>query len=162
MKKRQPQYIQMQPPKKKKRGMTFIVVVIAAVIVYFYVSSNGSLNLNLPFNLTLGNSNQTSSNPQIQTCINNINKCGKVISSKYDATVTILQSTETNSTGDANDFLKTWGTATQAADINQYGAGVPAILVATRFNNPDGSKKPQVFVCKSDGSLTSMSTEGLC
>ncbi len=164
MKKRHQEYVPMQPQKKKShKGAALIIVVIAIVLIYFYVSSSGGpINFKLPFNFTFGNSNSTSSDPQIQACIDNINKCGKIINSKYDATVTILQSTKTNSTAEANNFLKTWGTSSQTADINSYGAGSTAILVATRFNNPDGSKKPLVFVCKPDGGLTSRSTEGLC
>ncbi len=161
MKKRHVEYVPMQAPKKKKKsGVALIVVIIAVVLIYFYVSSNGSLKISLP-NL-LGNENSTSSNPQIQKCIDNVNQCGKVIQSKYDSPVTLLQNMETNSTGEADQFLKKWGPASQETDINSYGAGVPVILIATRFNNPDGSKTPHVFVCKSDGSLVGKSTTGLC
>jgi len=162
MKKRHVEYIPVQPPKKKKKkGFTLIILIIAVVLVYFYVSSNGSLKLNLPANI-LGNQNSTSSNPQIQQCIDNVNRCGKVIQSKYDSSVTLLQNTETNSTDEADRFLKTWGPASQNTDINFYNAGSPMILIAARFNNPDGSKTPHVFVCKADGSLAGKSTTGLC
>ncbi len=162
MKKRHVEYVPMQAPKKKKKsGVALIIVIIAVALIYFYVSSNGSLKINLPSNI-LGSQNSSSSNPQIQKCIDNVNQCGKVIQSKYDSPVTLLQNTETNSTDEADQFLKTWGPASQDTDINSYGAGTPVILIATRFNNPDGSKTPHVFVCKSDGSLSGKSTTGLC
>ena len=152
-------YYPMYPFKKKSKGLFFFAIIILAVVVGYIYFSNNPTTFKLPsFNL----GNQTSSNNLVTTCIQKVNDCGQIIQSKYDSSVSILTSKETNSTDEASQFLKTWSTASYPSDISAYDVSMPVVLIATRFDNSDGSKTPHVFICKSDGTLESKTTAGFC
>jgi hypothetical protein len=150
----------MYPFKKKSKGLFFFAIILLAVVVGYIYFSNNPLIVQFP-NWNLGQ-NQSSTNNLAQTCLQKVNDCGQVIKSKYDSSVSILTSKETNSTEEANQFLKTWSPASYPSEISSYGVSMPVVLIATRFDNSDGSKTPHVFICQSDGTLESKTTAGFC
>jgi len=165
MKKRSMQggyYPAERPKKKKSRGTLFVVLIIIAAVVYIYFSRGGSLNSVLPGFFNATSSNSGSPNALIQKCNQQVENCGNVIKAKYESSLAILKNVKVNTTLGANEFLKTWGPASQVSSISYYDSNFPVVLVATRMDNSDGSKTPHVFVCKSDGTLEEKSISGLC
>lgn len=144
--------------KKRKKGTLFVFILIIGALIYIYLAHGGSfsfINLN---NFT----SSLNSNSLIQICNQKVTNCGQIISEKYESNLTILKTSQFNTSLGADSFLKTWGSGSQSSDISYYDANFPVILVATRLDNSDGSKTPHVFVCKSDGTLEDKSSAGLC
>lgn len=146
--------------KRKTKGTLIVVLLIIGAIIYIYFSKVGSFNSILP-----GFFNSTTSimapDTVIQACNQQVTSCGGVIKAKYESSLVILKTVEVNTTLGANEFLKTWGPASQVSSISYYDAKLPVVLVATRMDNSDGSKTPHVFVC-SNGTLEAKSISGLC
>ncbi len=145
-------------PKKKRSGM-WIIVLLVVVGVIIYANSKGIINLG---SLNFGNFSM-SGNQSGTACIQKVNSCGSIINQKYGSNVNVLNSTIAQNANDANQFLATWKSSSESASIATYNvSSYPITLVATRFDNTDGTKTPYVFICKSDGNLEEKTNSGLC
>lgn len=145
---------------RRRSGAKWILLLVIVGVVIWYANSQGIIHLNLP---NLGNLSFSNQSGLVESCMQKVNACGEVINSKYGANVTLLKQEEIGNANDANAFLKVWKGVSQSGDILTYDiSSYPITLIATRFDNSDGSKTPYIFMCKSDGSFEETSTMGLC
>lgn len=135
---------------RKKRGGLWLVVIIIVIAAIIYANSKGIINLG---SINLGNLSLGSSNSSVQSCIQKVTNCGN--SNGYN--LTVLSNTEAQNSGDANTFLMKWKGA-QSGNISDYGViSYPISLVAASSNGV-----LHVFVCKSDGTLSTQTNLGIC
>lgn len=145
---------------RRRSGAKWILVLIVVGVVIWYANSQGIIHLNLP---NLGNLSFSNQSGLVEGCMQKVNTCGTIINSKYGITVNLLKQTQIGNADDANAFLKTWKDSTQSGDISTYSvSSYPITMIATRFDENNGTKVPHVFICKTDGSFEETSTAGLC
>jgi hypothetical protein len=147
-------------PRKRHTGTWLLFFIIVIAIVLYYANSKGIINLG---SLNLGNISLSGSQTNAQACIQKVTDCGNIIHLKYSYNVSILNNTIAQNANDANQFLGIWKGSSQSGSITNYNvSSYPITLVATRFDNSDGTKSPYIFICKSDGNLEEKTNSGFC
>lgn len=99
----------------------------------------------------------------MKMCNAKVNDCINIAEKKYGSNVEILELKEFSDKESAEQFFNTWKEYSSLG-YSYYGNGIekyPVVLISTRFDNSDGSKRPWIFICNNDGVLGSQ-TSSFC